>query len=241
MTRRRHLLSLVALRSSAASPSNINVAAASNLTSIANNLASAAQREIGVNPVFSFASTAQLAKQIEEGAPFDLLLAADAQHVDELIKRGRLLSGSRAVYATGILTLWFPRGDGERLEDITRSNVRTIAVARPELAPYGAAAVETLRASRLWDRIASRVVYAGSVAMAKQYGATGNADAAFLPKALLMKDAGTMVTVDPRLYKPIEQVLGVVKGARQAEPAGAFARFLSSGAGRTILQANGYK
>ncbi len=223
------------------------MAAASNLTAIAPELASAFQKATGIRVVFSFASTAQLARQIEEGAPFDVFAAADATHVDELLAKGLIVPGTRQIYAIGVLVVWFPGSSApHRMEDLAGNGISSIAIARPELAPYGEAAIETLRALGLYEKLQTRLVYAGSVAMAKQYGATGNADAVFVPASLLTREsvlrgAGSVVRVDARLHRPLAQTLGVVASTKQRQAAARFAEFLATGTGHEILLANGYR
>ena len=221
--------------------SEVSVAAASNLTAVFQLVGEAFEKATGIHPVFSFGSTAQLTRQIQDGAPFDVFAAADTRHIDELAGKGYLAPGSRAVYATGVLAVWFPGGAGKRVEDLAAPGVRVIAIARPELAPYGEAAVETLRSLDLWERVKARVVYGGSVMMAKQYGSTGNADAVFVPYALVLKEKGTVVLVEPQRHRPIEQGLGVVAASRRKDAAVRFAEFLAKGQGHAILLANGYR
>src|SRR4051812_32363200 len=152
----------------------VTVAAAANLNEVFQKIGPEFERATGIHPVFSYASTAQLAMQIEHGAPFDVFAAADVEHVAALENRGMIVPGSRAVYATGILALWFPQGNGLKLEEV--GQVKVIALAKPELAPYGIAAEETLRKLGIWSRVQPKIVYADSVSMAKQYGSSGNAD-----------------------------------------------------------------
>ena len=118
----------------------VTVAAAANLIEAFNFLGPEFEARTGIHAVFSFASTAQLTRQIENSAPFDVIAAADAAHVDQLDREGLLAPGSRAVYATGVLALWIPPGSKvavARLEDLTSPDVHIIAVAKPDLAPYG--------------------------------------------------------------------------------------------------------
>jgi molybdate transport system substrate-binding protein len=228
---------------SAAKP-EVSVASAANLTDVFQQIGPEFERASGIHPVFSFASTAQLAQQIENSAPYDLIAAADASHVAELDKRGLLLPGSRAVYAIGILALWIPpRGPAvvERLEDLCRPEVHVIAVAKPELAPYGQATVDTLRALGVWDRVKSKIVYAENISMAKQYGASNNADAVFTAYSLVVKGRGKVIPVGEGLHRPIAQELGIVAGSKHAEAARKFAEFLLSGRGRDILAESGYR
>ena len=136
----------------------ITVGAAANLTDVFGRIGPEFEKATGIHPVMSFASTAQLALQIENSAPFDVFLAADAQHVEELDRKGLLTAGTKAVYARGVLALWMPGGDAtgvNRIEDLAKPSVHTIAIAKPELAPYGQAAVESLQKAAYgprWNR-----------------------------------------------------------------------------------------
>ena len=189
----------------------LTIAAASNLTGVFGTIGPQFEQATGIHPVFSFGATANLAVQIENGAPFDVFAAADAVHVDQLAKKRLLSAGSRAIYATGILALWIPpgaRAKVERLEDLANPDVKTIAVAKPELAPYGAASVETLKSMGLWQRVEPKIVYSDSISMARQYGTSGNADAVFTAYSLVMKDGGRVIQVPARAHQPIFQALG---------------------------------
>jgi len=167
------------------------VGAAANLTDVFTEVGRAFKAKTGVEVVFSYGSTAQLAQQIENGAPFDVFAAADTDHVDSLVSKGKLVSDSRAVYAIGQLALWIPKGEqsGVReLKDLARQSVRFIAIAQPELAPYGQAAVDSLKAAGLWDVLQPKVVFANNISQAKQFAISGNADAAFTAYSLAPVD-----------------------------------------------------
>src|SRR5918911_1131959 len=182
----------------------INVAAAANLTDAFAEVARQFTADTGVRVVYSFGATADLAKQIENGAPFDVFAAADAEHVDGLNQKGFLTPGTEALYARGRLVLWTPQGSRitlDRIEDIRRADVEHIAVAKPDVAPYGRATVEALRALNLWMEIEPKVIYGQNVSQTKQYAATGNAEAAFIPRALVKPDEGRAVEVDERLHQ----------------------------------------
>src|SRR4051812_10026912 len=128
-----------AVLSAGATTRQVTVAAAANLMQVFQSLGPAFESATGIHPVFSFASTAQLAQQIENSAPYDVFAAADAEHVDELDRKGLLAPGSRAVYAIGVLALWIPpqsKAQVSHLEDLDSTAVRVIAAANPELAPY---------------------------------------------------------------------------------------------------------
>ncbi len=222
----------------------VTVAAAANLSDVCPLLAAQFEAETGTHPVFSFGSTALLTQQIENGAPFDVFLAADAEHPEKLDREGLLVAGSRVAYATGVLALWVPPTSHariERLEDLGLPDVRVIAVARPELAPYGQATVETLTKLGLWDRVKAKVVYSDNISMAKQYGTSGNADAVFTAWSLVLSEKGKVIPVDAGLHKPIVQELGVVKNSKNQAAAREFAGFVAGDKGKAILAKHGYR
>ncbi|HEY4089553.1 MAG TPA: molybdate ABC transporter substrate-binding protein [Bryobacteraceae bacterium] len=222
----------------------VTVAAAANLNTVFQTLGPQFEAETGIHPVFSFASTAQLAVQIENGAPFDVFAAADTEHVDALEKKSRIVPESRAVYATGILALWIPpRSHAPVLKpaDLAQPGVKVIALAKPELAPYGLAARETLQKLGIWNQVESRIVYADNINMAKQYGSSGNADAVFTAYSLVLKESGKVIPVDENLHSPIEQALGIVAASKNQNAAKAFTTWLLTGHGRDGLRAFGYK
>jgi len=244
-TRRAALTSGLALIPAAlrgAGHGEVVVAAAANLTAVFQTIGPAFERETGIHPVFSFASTAQLARQIEERGPFDVLAAADTDHTGALERKGLTVPGSRAVYATGILALWLPESSSvQTIGDLSRPQVRVIAAAKPELAPYGQAAVEALQSAGIWEAVKSRMVYAPNVGMVLQYGTSGNADAVFTAMSLARTAGGRALAVDARLHKPLDQELAVTANAANKANAAAFVRFLLTGRGRDLLAESGYR
>jgi len=222
----------------------ITVAAAANLTEVAQTLGPEFEAQTKVHPVFSFGSTAVLTTQIENSAPFDVFLAADAEHVDKLDHEGLLVPGSNAVYAVGVLALWIPSSSSahvNKVEDLTAKDVRVIAVANPKLAPYGAATVETLQHAGIWDAVKDKIVYAENISMARQYGTSKNADAVFTAYSLVLKEAGHVIQVDEALHQPIVQNLGVMVHSTHRDEAQSFTNFVLHGGGREILTRFGYK
>jgi molybdate transport system substrate-binding protein len=223
---------------------SLTVAAAANLTEVLTAAGPVFESQTGIHPVFSFASTAQLEQQIENAAPFDIFLAADDSHVDQLDQKHLLISGSRAVYAIGVLALWIPPKSPasiNRIEDLVSPSVRNLAIAKPELAPYGEAAVESLKAAGVWDQVQSKVVYAENIAMARQYGDSGNADAVFTAYSLVLHDSGKIIQVDEKLHRPIEQALGILASSAHQADARKFADFFLQGSGRDTLRQYGYR
>ncbi len=237
------ILLLAAGQSHAAAP-EVTVAAAANLSQVFGLLGPEFEKATGIHPVFSFGSTAQLTRQIQNGAPWDVIAAADSEHVEQLDREGLLTPGSRAVYATGILALWIPPGKTGQIarpEDLRDSSVRIIALATPDLAPYGLAARESLQHLGIWEILQPKVVYAENVSMAKQYGMTGNADAVFTAASLVLQEKGKVIPVPETLHRPITQALGIVAASKNQAAARRFADFLRTGGGHQILLRNGYR
>ena len=222
----------------------INVAAAANLSDAFNELARRFTERTGVRVVYSFGATAELAKQIENGAPFDLFAAADVEHIDQLDRQGLLAPGTAALYARGRLIVWTPQSSPvklDRIEDVGRADVERIAIAKPDVAPYGRAAVESLRALGLWNEVEPKVIYGQNVSQVKQYVATGNADAAFLPRSLVRAGEGQSIEVDERLHRPINQSLAVIKASAKQDAARLFAQYVLGPEGQALLHRYGYE
>ena len=222
----------------------ITIAAAANLTDVFQRIGPSFEANTGIHPVFSFGSTSLLAQQIEHSAPFDVFTAADSEHVAQLNAKKLLLPGTRAVYARGILALWIPAGMKASIgtiSDLAKPDVRFIAIAKPELAPYGQAAVETLRRLKLWATVQPKIVYAENINIARQYGLSKNADAVFTAYSLVLHEPGKLIRVDESLHSPIDQELGIVARSKHPEAARKFVDFLLRGEGRKILISSGYQ
>jgi len=222
----------------------ITVAAAANLMQVLQDISADFEKQTRIHAVLSFGSTAVLTSQIENSAPFDVFLAADAEHVEKLASEHLLVAASAAVYATGVLALWIPAGTKVKLNavrELAQANVHVIAVANPKLAPYGTATVETLQHAGIWDRVKDRIVYAENISMSKQYGISGNADAVFTAYSLVFRDKGKVISVPESMHAPIVQKLGVLASSQHKEAAQSFAEFVLYGPGRATLARYGYK
>lgn len=224
--------------------SQITVAAAANLTDAFQELGKEFTARTGIRVVYSFGATADLSKQIANGAPFDVFAAADVEHVESLKREGLILPETALVYARGRLVLWTPPGSPlslNRLEDVANKEVQRVAVAKPDLAPYGRATVEALRQLNLWSEVERKIVYGQNVSQAKQYAATGNADAAFIPLALVKANEGRFVEVDERLHQPIDQMIAALRGSSNEEAARRFVAYVLSADGQALLERYGYR
>lgn len=220
----------------------VTVAAAANLNPVFEEVGRAFTAITGAAVVNSYASTVQLAQQIESGAPFDVFAAADTAHVDKLADDGKLLRDTRVVYARGKLVLWVPKPDVpvRSLRDLMRDEVRFIAIASPNAAPYGKAAVQTLQSAGLWDRVERKVAYATNINLAREYAASGNADAAFTAYSLVVNSGGRIIEIDAASHDPLDQAAAVVSSTKNMELARQFAAFLTRSEAMGILRRYGY-
>jgi molybdate transport system substrate-binding protein len=231
----------LALAACSRPPDRLVVAAASDLTQALPELAAAFQAQTGVEVAPSFGASKLLALQILEGAPFDLFLSADTALVDDVVARGRCDAATRATYGRGHLVMWVRDGAAPRdLASLVGADVRHIAIANPETAPYGAAARQALERAGVWERVADRVVNGENVRQALQFVESGNADVALVARALVIGQRGAWTPVPAALHAPLVQSL-VVCGARGADgglgraSARAFAQFVTGPEGQAIL------
>ena len=229
-------------------PEELAVAAAANLTQVAGTLGQKFQAATGVRTVFSFASTAQLTQQIENGAPFDVLLSADIDYPRRLEESGQAERGSLYEYATGHIVLWTRNDSGidvkRGLTVLTEARVRRVAIANPEHAPYGRAAVAALRHERLYERVQQKLVLGENISQAAQFAQTGSADVGLLALSLArspaLKSSGTYVEVPESWYPPIEQAAVVLASSRQKALARQFIEYLKRPASVRVLQSYGF-
>jgi molybdate transport system substrate-binding protein len=223
----------------------IRVAAASDLQTVLPKLIDGFKKDnldVRIEPVFG--ASGQLAAQIEAGAPFDLFLSANQKYVQALETKG-LVKRPVATYAIGRLVLAVhkesdPGGKVASLPDIARPEIKKIAIANPEVAPYGAAAVQALKGAGLWEKVESKIVRAETVRQALQFVETGNAEVGLVSKATADVPGVRLVDVDPKLHDPIVQSLGVLRIQATNDLVDRFARFLLGETGRSILEAHGF-
>lgn len=224
-------------------PEPLRLAAASDLRDALPVLARRFTETTGVEIVPSFGASGQLAEQIKAGAPFDVFLAANRKFVEDLAAGGFVRPGSVVSYAQGTLVLAVHRESGgaiEVLADVKKPEVKKIALANPAFAPYGAAGKQALERAGLWEEVESRIVQAESVRQALQFVETGNAEVGLVGKATAGGAAVRVVPIDPVLYDPIIQGLGIVARTR-SESAEAFSAFVLGPEGQKILAEFGFK
>lgn len=231
-------LALLAARDAHAG--EVHVAVATNFVKTARALGEAFQKELGDTVVFSEGSTGKLYAQIVNGAPYEVFLSADAERPRKLVEEGHAIDGTRFPYALGQLVLWSP--DAERVKDASalRGDFRHLAIANPELAPYGAAARDTLRKLGLWDALQPRLVRGEDIGQTYQFVATGNAELGFVARSQLADAQGSRWLVPADHHAPLEQQAVLLKPGKDDDAARAFLEFLQSDAARQTIEAAGY-
>jgi molybdate transport system substrate-binding protein len=224
----------------------VQVAVASNFSAPMRQIAQAFERDTGHRALLAFGATGALYAQIRNGAPFDLLLAADAATPARLEAEGLARGGSRFTYAVGRLVLWSAQpglvdGRGAVLKS---DRVGRVAIANPKLAPYGAAAVQAMDRLGVADALRAKLVQGENIAQAHQFVASGNATLGFVALAQVFADgrlsggSGWIVPAD--LHDPIRQD-AVWLARAQGNPAGAeLMRYLRGDAARAIIARFGY-
>jgi molybdate transport system substrate-binding protein len=229
----------------AALPKSLSVAAASDLQSCLPEVVERFRKaNPGVEVTVTYGASGQLARQIRAGAPFDLFLSANTRFVKELADEKVVKPDSLKPYAVGTLALALAGGVGDRvksLDDLAGEEIKQVAIANPETAPYGAAAKQTLEKAGLWEKLGPRIVRADTVRQALRFVETADAEAGFVGKSTALAAGVRVAEIDQALYDPIVQSLGVVAASRSADLAEEFARFLTEGEGQSILQAHGFR
>lgn len=222
---------------------SITVGAAADLRFAFAEIAELFQNETGRKVVFNFSSTGVLATQIENGAPIDVFAAANVQFVDDLRAKGKIMSDSQQLYAVGRIVLASNKKSVVTvrvLNDLARPEVRRIAIANPEHAPYGAAAKQALEASGLWERVKPKLVYGENISQAMQYVQTGNAEAGIIALSVANMPEIDYVLVDDSLHQPLKQALAVVSSTKQEKASREFIAFINGPQGRPIMKKYGY-
>ena len=225
----------------------VQVAVAANFTAPMRRIAAAFEADTGHKAMLSFGATGMFYAQIRNGAPFQLLLAADDETPARLEKEGLAVAGTRFTYAIGRLVLWSaqPGLVDDKGSILRRPGDGRIAVANPKLAPYGAAAVEALTRLGLLQTLQPRFVQGENIAQTYQFVATGNAPLGLVALSQVMEDGrvarGSAWVLPATLHAPIRQDAVLLSGGKDNAAAVALAVYLRGDKARTILRSYGYE
>jgi molybdate transport system substrate-binding protein len=225
------------------------VAVAANFAVPAQKIATEFEKQTGHKAVVITGATGKFYAQIANGAPFDILLAADDETPARLEKEGHSVIGTRYTYAIGKLVLWSPKPAivDDKGEVLKRAGFDHLSIANPKVAPYGSAAVETLKALGVYDALQSRLVMGENIAQTYQFVATGNALLGFVALSQVLGKSGdgsiggSYWVVPEKLYSPIRQDAALLAKGRDNKAAAAFLDYLKqSPKAKEIILAYGY-
>ncbi|OEH84955.1 molybdate ABC transporter substrate-binding protein [Desulfuribacillus stibiiarsenatis] len=217
------------------------VAGAADLTLAFTELGMSFEQKYGTKVTFSFGSSGQLADQIENGAPFDVIASANVKLVDKLREIDRVIADSQELYAlgrVGIATLKTNSLQATTLEDLTKAEFKKIAIANPEHAPYGLAAKQAMETAGVWNAVKPKLVYGKNISDTLTLLETGNVEVAIIALSIVKDDVNFRI-IDESLHKPLEQSIAVVKGSKNEEMAREFIRYVN-GEGRDIMKKYGF-
>jgi molybdate transport system substrate-binding protein len=232
------------------SAAELQVAVASNFTAPMKHIAVAFEKATGHKTVLSYGATGRFYAQITNGAPFDVFLSADDETPEKLEKGGVAVSGSRFTYATGRLVLWSatPALVDDKAAVLVRSDFKYLAIAAPKLAPYGAAAIETLTRIGMLSSVQPKLVTGESIGQTFSMVSTGNAELGFVAMSQVFEDgklkSGSVWVVPANLHRPkvpLRQDAVLLARARSNPAALQLMTFLKSGQARAIMNSFGYE
>ncbi len=228
------LLLLVLAAPARAHAEQITVAAAADLTFAFQEVAARFQKDTGNSVKLSFGSSGNFYSQIKNGAPYDLFFSADISYPQKLDDAGLVEPGSLYRYAAGKIVLWVPNGSavdlGSGLKTLLEPGVHKIAIANPEHAPYGRAAVAALQHEQIYDKVRDKLVMGENISQTAQFVLSGDADAGILALSLTLAPAmagkGRSFEISSSSYPPIDQACVILKSSQKKQLARQFLDYL---------------
>jgi molybdate transport system substrate-binding protein len=228
-------LLLLTLAAPASAPAEeITVAAAADLTFAFQEVAARFQKDTGNSVKFSFGSSGNFYSQIQNGAPYDLFFSADISYPQKLDAAGLVEPASLYRYASGKIVLWVPNGSaidlGGGLRALLEPAVHKIAIANPEHAPYGRAAVAALQHEQIFGKVRDKLVMGENISQTAQFVLSGDADVGILALSLTLAPAmagkGRSFEIPPSSYPPIDQACVILKSSQKKQVARQFLDYL---------------
>ncbi len=224
----------------------VSVAVSVNFTAPMQKIAQDFEQVTGHKAILSFGSTGNFYAQIRNGAPFQILLAADDETPIKIEKEGLGVAGSRFTYAIGKLVLWSkqPGLVDDKGEILRRGAFQRIAIANPKLAPYGAAAMETMSKLGVWSDLQPKFVQGENIAQTYQFISTENAQLGFVALSQVLAEGkisqGSAWIVPASLHTPIQQDAILLTKGSENPAAVALMRFLRSDRAHVLIRSYGY-
>jgi len=226
-----------------ADTNNLRVAAASDLTYAFSEIAKSYEKRTGEKVDFTFAASGLLARQIENGAPFDVFAAANTSYLEGLQRKKQIGPDDVHVYAIGHIGMYSRPGalrPPAKLAGLATARLDHIAIANPRVAPYGKAAEEALTSARILQQVQSKLVFGENIQQTMEFARSGNAEIAIVSASQGQHQPGAFVPVPDSLHKPIVQAIGVVGGSADKARAARFVAFVLGKEGQAILHKSGF-
>jgi molybdate transport system substrate-binding protein len=240
------LAALLGLAAGLASAAEVQVAVAANFTVPMQTIAANFEKDTGHKAQLIFGSTGKFYAQIKNGAPFEVLLAADDETPAKLIKEGGAIAGSQFTYAIGKLVLWSAKSGlvDDKGAILKKTDIAHVAYANPKLAPYGAAAVETMKTLGVFDALSAKLVEAETITQAYQFVVSGNTEIGFIALSQVYKDGkigeGSAWVVPATLYSQIRQDAVILDKGKASPAAAELIKYLKSDKAKAVIHAYGY-
>ncbi|HXO32757.1 MAG TPA: molybdate ABC transporter substrate-binding protein [Candidatus Acidoferrales bacterium] len=227
----------------------ISVAAAADLQFAMQDIAGRFQKEAGkmVKPIYG--SSGNFFQQIQSGAPFDVFFSANLDYPKKLEAGGLTEPGSYYAYARGKIVIWVPRGSkldlGSGMKALLDPSVKKIAIANPQHAPYGQAAVAAMQQEKIYDKLKDKFVLGENISQTASFVVSGAADVGIVALSLAlspnMKDKGRYAEVPSEEYPPIEQACVILRSSKNKDLARQFLSFIKTGAISDVLKNYGFE
>jgi molybdate transport system substrate-binding protein len=226
----------------------VRVAAAADLKFAMSDLAGQYDKHTGNKIDVTYGSSGNFFSQIQNGAPFDVFFSADIDYPRKLEAAGLTDPGTLCEYAVGRIVIWAPADSKIEVAKqgwnaLLDASVQKIAIANPEHAPYGRAAVAAMKKAGIYERVAAKLVYGENISQAAQFAQSGNAQAGIVALSLAVSPAmkdGQRWEIPAEMHAPIEQGAVLLKSARNKRAARDFLDFVKSDAGRATLAKYGF-
>lgn len=242
----RTIVIALALSACTAMAENITIVAASSIKFAMADIVSKFNTENRNDAVTAmYGSSGKFTTQIQNGAPFDMLFAADV-NFPQMLKKEGLTSSDPVVYAIGRLVIWSSTTDATKLtlQKLSNANIRKVSIANPDVAPYGMRAKEALKSVGMWEKIQSKLVFGENIEHATQMVRTGAADAGIIALSLArnpeMSKQGGYSLIDSSLHGSLAQAFVITKRAKDSALARRFAAYVQTPESRNTIEKYGF-
>lgn len=224
---------------------NVRVASAANFYPTLNKIKQLFEESTEHKVTIIRGSTGKLYAQIINGAPYDVFLSADSDRAEKLVVKGKAYDGKALVYAVGQLSVWKPGANNvQQIRDkLSSGNISKLAIANPKTAPYGKAAIESLKSMGLYEQLKNKLVYGENISQTLQFVQSGAAELGFVARSHMRNrvDKAEYWNISTDQHKPIQQKMLLLKNAKNINAAQAFVNYMQIPYIKKLIQNDGYQ